>query len=152
MHHNGVSDPVAIRTIVSFKQLYPMGWSISSDDLKNAATRARAYIMRATVEGPLRELCLELMRGSTQFWTDFFAYANNDLTKPVQFGIPEKDCLVLVSEQINIVFEAIYNKCQLMSQFDPHTDAGDYASQIAVYTLQAHAEMDEFSSVQFGGH
>ena len=50
------------------------------------------------------------------------------------------------------MFEAIYNKRQLMPQCDPHTDAGDYASQIAFYTLQAYAEMDEFSSVQFGGH
>ena len=39
-----------------------------------------------------------------------------------------------------------------MPQFDPDTDAGDYASQIAFYTLQAHAGMNEFSSVHFGGH
>lgn len=184
MRQNGVSDTIAVRTIVSFEQLYPIGWSISTDDLKNgeaftmlkskegwvgtdgysgtrakylekvetATIRARAYIMRATAEGPLRELCLELMRGSAQFWTDFFAYVNNDLTRLIQFEIPEKDCLVLVSEQINIVFEAIYNKRQLMPQFDPHMDSGDYASQIAYYTLQAHAVMDEFSSVKFGGH
>ena len=42
------------------------------EKVDKADTRACSYIMRATLEGPLREMCLELMRGSTQFWTDFF--------------------------------------------------------------------------------
>ena len=119
MRQNGVSDPVAIRTIVSFEQLYPMGWSISTDDLKNgeafpmlksqegwvgtdgySGTRAK-FLEKVEIKLPLelvhtlyglplkvrldRELCLELMRGSTQFWTDFFAYVNNDLTRLIQF-------------------------------------------------------------------
>ena len=61
MRQNGVSDPVAIRTIVSFEQLYPMGWSISSDVLKNGEAFPDTLALGQNILKRLKKLPLELV-------------------------------------------------------------------------------------------
>jgi hypothetical protein len=120
-----------------------------------ASERAIAYVMRYTKAGPLRELCLEMIRTSQRFWTGFFDYLNNDLERLIQFGISEKECLVLVSEQMQIVFEQVFIKRMMMPEFSvvPGTKVSfDYAAQIFFFTLQAHTAMVDFTDKKFTGH
>jgi hypothetical protein len=120
-----------------------------------ASERAIAYVMRYTKAGPLRELCLEMIRTSQRFWTGFFDYLNNDLERLIQFGISEKECLVLVSEQMQIVFEQVFIKRMMMPEFSvvPGTKVSfDYAAQIFFFTLQAHTAMVDFTDKRFTGH
>ena len=120
-----------------------------------ASERAIAYVMRYTKAGPLRELCLEMIRTSQRFWTGLFDYLNNDLERLIQFGISEKECLVLVSEQLQIVFEQVFIKRMMMPEFSviPGTKVSfDYAAQIFFFTLQAHTAMVDFTDKKFTGH
>jgi hypothetical protein len=89
-----------------------------------APERAIAFVMRYTKAGPLRELCLEMIGTSQRFWTAFFDYLNNDLERLTQFGITEKECLVLVSEQMQIVFEQVFIKRRFKFQrMSPNTES-----------------------------
>jgi hypothetical protein len=120
-----------------------------------AAERAIAYVMRYTKAGPLRELCLEMIRISQRFWTALYDYLNNDLERLLQFGIVEKECLVLVSEQMQIVFEQVFIKRMMMPEFSvvPGTKVSfEYAAQICFFTLQAHTAMADFTEKKFTGH
>jgi hypothetical protein len=74
-----------------------------------AAEKAAVYIKRCT-PGPLQELCLEMARVSQHFWGALFSYLNNDLERLLQFGIAEKECLVLLTEQLDIVFQQLFIK------------------------------------------
>lgn len=120
-----------------------------------AAERAIAYVMRYTKAGPLREMCLEMIRISQRFWTAFFDYLNNDLERLIQFGIVEKECLVLVSEQMQIVFEQVFVKRMLMPEFSLFPGMKvpvEYAAQICHFTLHAHSAMLDFTDKKFTGH
>lgn len=82
-----------------------------------------------------------MIRVSQRFWTVFFDYLNNDLECLIQFDIPEKECLILLSEQMIIVFEQVFNKRMMMPEFSivPGTRVPiEYAAQICHFTLQAH--------------
>ena len=125
------------------------------EKVDTAAERAIAYVQRYTKTGPLQDVCLEMIRTSQRFWTAFFDYLNNDLERLVQFGISEKECLVLISEQMKIVFEQVFAKRMMMPEFS--ISLGDavtsnYAAQIFFFTLQAHAAMEDFMSKKFTGH
>jgi hypothetical protein len=106
---------------------------LSTSPRCTASERAIAYVMRYTKAGPLRELCLEMIRTSQRFWTAFFDYLNNNLERLIQFRISDKECLVLVSEQMQIVFEQVFIKRMMMPEFSvvPGTKVlYDYAAQI----------------------
>ena len=125
------------------------------EKVDTAAERAIAYVGRYTRTGPLQEMCLEMIRTSQRFWTAFFDYLNNDLERLVQFGISEKECLVLISEQMKIVFEQVFTKRMMMPEFSIVPGSGvpfDYAAQVLYFTLQAHSAMDDFMSKKFTGH
>ena len=121
------------------------------DKVDSASKMANDYILRHTAAGPLRELCLELKRISTLFWTDLFAYLNDDLERLIQFKIPEQQCLVLISSQLKIILKAVFDSRKFMPQLSS-TVTMDYTAQFAFYTLQAHQVMTDFSSKKFTGH
>ena len=111
--------------------------------------------MRYTPAGALRDVCLEMVRTSQRFWTALFDHLNNDLERLDQFGIAEKECLVLISEQMKIVFKQVFNKRMMMPEFSiPPGEkvTVDYAAQVFFFTLQAHSAMEDFMSKKFTGH
>ena len=125
------------------------------DKVNTAAERATAYVSRYTKSGPLQEVCMEMIRTSQRFWTAFYDYLNNDLERLIQFGIAEKECLVLISEQMKIVFEQVFAKRMMMPEFSVPPDEKvpiEYAAQIFYFTLQAHSAMDDFMAKKFTGH
>jgi hypothetical protein len=117
-----------------------------------AAEKAAVYIKRCTNPGPLQELCLEMARVSQHFWGALFSYLNNDLERLLQFGIAEKECLVLLTEQLDIVFQQLFIKRMHMPEISTLNVEPAYAASVAYYTLQAHAVMEDFSSKKFTGH
>lgn len=117
-----------------------------------ATQKAHTYISLHTKPGRLRELCLAMSRASQQFHHDLFTYLDNDFERLVQFGINEKDCLILVSDQIHIVFEQLFKKRMHLASFSQLNDLSEYAAQLAHISLKAHGIMDEFSRAGFEGH
>ena len=121
------------------------------EKVDSASKMSNDYILRHTIPGPLRELCLELKRISTLFWTDLFTYLNDDLERLVQFQIPVQECLVLISSQLKIILKAVFDSRKFMPQLSS-TVTIDYTAQYAYYTLRAHQQMADFSSKKFTGH
>lgn len=82
------------------------------DKVDSASRMANDYILCHTAAGPLSELCLELKRISSLFWSDLFAYLNDDHERLIQFKIPEQQCLVLISSQLKIILKVCkYKYC-----------------------------------------
>jgi hypothetical protein len=90
---------------------------------------------------------------SQRFWTAFFDYLNNDLEGLMQFGILEKECLVLVSEQMVIVFFGTRMKMPEFSVYPGTRVPVEYAAQdFCHFTLQGDSAMADFSDKKFTGH
>lgn len=130
-------------------------WAKYLEKVDTAAEWTIAYVMHYTHPAPLQEVCLEMIRSSQCFWNGLFDYLNNDLKRLIQFGIVEKKCLLLVSEQMQIVFEQVLRAQMMMPEFSlvPGTKVPvDYATQVSFFMLQAHAAMVDFAEKKFTGH
>lgn len=114
---------------------------------------ALKYIQQHTpTRSRFRELCLHLLQETNSWLGHMEQHINNELKRVQQYGIPEARAYTLVSDEVNIIFKAIWNKRQLMQEFSKGMDLTVYLARAVWTTMEAHMVMKEFSDAGFGVH
>eukprot|EP00956_Cyclotella_meneghiniana_P033344 scaffold95167_cov22-Cyclotella_meneghiniana.AAC.1 len=70
----------------------------------------------------------------------------------MQYGIPEARAYTLVSDEVNIIFRAMWEKRRLMQECTAGMDMNVFLAQAVWATMEAHTVMNEFADVGFGVH
>lgn len=114
---------------------------------------AMNYIQQHTpVRSRFRELCVHLLQETNSWLGRLETHINNELKRVQQYGIPEARAFTLVSDEVNIIFKAIWSKRQLMQEFSAGMDLTVYLARAVWTTMEAHMVMKEFSDAGFGVH
>ena len=84
--------------------------------------------------------------------TKLIAHINHELQAVQQYGIPEKETYTLVSNEVNKMYQAMWEKRMLMQQFATYQDETLYLARAVWTTMQAHGVMTEFADPGFETH
>ena len=86
------------------------------------------------------------------WWTKLIAHFNHELQAVQQYGIPEKETYTLVSNELNKMFQAMWEKRMLMQEFSTDCDQRLFLARTIWITMQAHMVMTEFAEPAFETH
>eukprot|EP00956_Cyclotella_meneghiniana_P000986 scaffold1158_cov46-Cyclotella_meneghiniana.AAC.4 len=65
----------------------------------------------------------------------------------MQYGIPEARAYTLVSDEVNIIFRAMWEKRRLMQECTADMDMNVFLARAVWATMEAHTVMNEFADV-----
>ena len=120
-----------------------------SDTTKLITTYIDQHVGKSTQSSRL----FHLLKSETQAWyTKLIAHFNHELQAVQQYGIPEKETFTLVSNELNKIFQTLWEKRMLMQEFSPDCDQQLFLARTVWITMQAHMIMDDFADPAFETH
>lgn len=97
------------------------------------------------------EIALRASSDALAFIVELFQHLDDELTKCSQLHIPDAQCLILISDQLKIVFDDIYEVRKHVVMRDDCSKA-DLSATCFMATMRAHTIMGAFRSAKFRYH
>jgi hypothetical protein len=97
---------------------------------------------RLPVGSKLQQLALLLVELSVSWYVELHRHLDNDLQRLTQMGLEKEAVLVLLSEEIIILFTLIHNVRKKGQEFSTSTDPKTFMVQWIWLTLECHSAME----------
>lgn len=98
---------------------------------------------RLPIGSTLRALALFLVDRAVLWYTDLHRHLDNDLQRLTQMGLDKEAVLVLLSEEIIILYTLVHNVRKKGQEFTVSCDPMDFMVQCVWITLECHGAMDD---------
>jgi hypothetical protein len=95
--------------------------------------------------GELRQLGLRMLEHTVNWFSTVFKHLDSEYTRLTQVNLSEKDALILMSEEIIIMFDRFYSIRRKRMEFSLSGSKVDYMVRCIWISLQVHMAMDEFT-------
>lgn len=120
--------------------------------ISDTSKQVDLYIKQNIPLGRIHNLCRQLNLDTTRWTSKIIAYINRELKEVANYGIPAEKVYTLLSNQLNIIFLAIWEVRMMMQEFSTDRDETLYVARTIYITMQAHMVMEEFAALDFKSH
>jgi hypothetical protein len=97
---------------------------------------------RLPIGSKLQQLALLLVEQSVSWYVELHRHLDNDLQRLTQMGLEKEAVLVLLSEEIIILFTLVHNVRKKGQEFSTSTDPKTFMVQWIWLTLECHSAME----------
>ena len=119
--------------------------------IHSARERCDTYIRETLPSGKWRDIALRASSDSQAFIVELFQHLDEELTKCMQLKIPEAQSLILISDQLKIVYDELYERRKhVIARAD--CAKAEVCATCFKATMDAHALMQEFRKAKFKHH
>jgi hypothetical protein len=120
--------------------------------IAEATKTAKKYIEQQLPVGTIRNLCHHLLTETNTWLKDLIEHICKELQTVTQYGIPEKNTYTLVCDELQLIFDALWDKRMCMQEFATEQDHQLYFARSIFITMEAHMVMADFKSTDFANH
>ena len=120
--------------------------------IAEATKTAKKYIEQQLPVGTIRNLCHHLLTETNTWLKDLIEHICKELQTVTQYGIPEKNTYTLVCDELQLIFDALWDKRMCMQEFASEQDHQLYFARSIFITMEAHMVMADFKSTDFANH
>jgi hypothetical protein len=160
-YHKGPDAPKAGDTISALATLDTWNGEGARDGaaqtiitaIDSAMTKLATHIEDYTPENSeLQRLANYCATKARTFHTSIHDHVRSEMIKLVQMGVPESESLILLSEQILLIFNRFFEQRKLILQHRAGMDMADFTTRVVWVTLKTQVVAAEFLSDGIRNH